>query len=182
MLFGKSIGIYGLGLSLRRCGSSFVRFNSSKSVGLDWVGYFKLKKQSSRINTVCSVITGIGGAAATISVLGNIEIDPEKKIAGLDPFIVFGGLIFIGGGFGYLLGPFIGEQVFKVANRSIFKEYSLKERKFLTRVKQHRVDPTSLSLSNPIPDYYGEKIYDIKGYKQWLRDCNAYRRKSKEFI
>jgi hypothetical protein len=29
-----------------------------------------------------------------------------------------------------------------------------------------------------VPDYYGEKIGSMKGYRQWLRDQATYRRKA----
>lgn len=45
-----------------------------------------------------------------------------------------------------------------------------KEREFHRHIKKNRVDPTLQSTSNPVPDFYGEKIGSIKEYRQWLRD------------
>lgn len=57
-----------------------------------------------------------------------------------------------------------------------------REREFLQHIKKNRVDPSFQSFSNPVPDYYGEKIGSIQQYKQWLKDQRAYNRKSKNFL
>lgn len=49
-----------------------------------------------------------------------------------------------------------------------------KEREFYTRIKRHRVDPTSSSIANPVPDYYGEKIGSVADYRRWLKDQRAF--------
>lgn len=186
-----------LGLS-RRCVTkglfSKVRFNSTSTITnttttsgspsglLSWVDYFKLKKQNNRINMVSGIITGLGGSLLTLGYLGNIEIDVEKPIMGFDPIMVMGGAVILGGFAGYLVGPFIGSFVFKMLNRSQLRQYEVKNSFFLSRLKNKRPDPSSQSFSNPIPDYYGERIYSLKDYRQWLRDCNAFRRKAKEFL
>lgn len=168
---------------LKRCLMPGIRFTSSTTKpNINWVEFFKLKKQNNRINTTASVFTGLGGAFITLSYLGNIEIDVEKPIMGLDPFMVLGGAVILGGGFGYVLGPFLGTSVFNFRNRAILNQFKLKDGVFLQRIKRNRVDPSSQSFSNPVPDYYGERIYSLNDYKQWLRDCNAFRRKAKEFL
>ncbi|EGV65063.1 TIM23 complex component [Yamadazyma tenuis] len=161
------------------------RFNSTStqpSASLNWVEYFNLKKQNNRINLASSVITGALGGLLTLNYLGNIEIDVEKPIMGFDPFIVMGGAVVVGSGIGYLLGPFLGTPFFGLLNRASLNQYKIKDQLFLQRIKLKRVDPSSQSFSNPVPDYYGERIYSLNNYKQWLRDCNAFRRKSKEFL
>lgn len=160
-----------------------VRLNSSStSTTLSWAEYFKLKKQNNIINTGASVFTGLAGGFVTLTYLGNIQVDVEKPIMGLDPLMVLGGAVFLGAGFGYLLGPFAGTSVFKLKNKSTLTQYMARDKEFLSRIRAKRVDPSSQSFSNPVPDYYGEKIYSLQGYKQWLRDCNAFRRKAKEFL
>ncbi|KAL6450616.1 PAM17 Presequence translocated-associated motor subunit PAM17 [Candida maltosa Xu316] len=160
-----------------------LRFNSSTTQPkLTWVDYFQLKKQNNRLNTIAGVFTGIGGSFITLTYLGNIEIDVEKPIMGFDPLMVMGGAVMLGGLVGYLLGPFLGSYVFRLSNKAKLTEFELKNSQFLSRLKVKRPDPSKQSFSNPIPDYYGEKIYSLKDYKQWLRDCNAFKRKSKEFL
>ncbi|CAK9437971.1 uncharacterized protein LODBEIA_P23490 [Lodderomyces beijingensis] len=179
-----ALGLYKRGLlkSVPR-----VRFNSSSSSAsgttpFSWADYFQLKKQNNRINFVSGIFTGIGGSLLTLGYLGNIEIDVEKPIMGFDPIMVMGGAVILGGFAGYLVGPFIGQFVFQVMNKSRLRQYDAKNSFFLSRLKNKRPDPSSQSFSNPIPDYYGERIYSLKDYRQWLRDCNAFRRKAKEFL
>ena len=49
-----------------------------------------------------------------------------------------------------------------------------KERAFYARIKKYRVDPTSSSMANPVPDYYGEKIGSVADYRRWLKDQRAF--------
>lgn len=57
-----------------------------------------------------------------------------------------------------------------------------KEKEFLAHIKKNRVDPSFQSLSNPVPDYYGEKIGSVTQYRQWLKDQRAYNRKRETFL
>lgn len=57
-----------------------------------------------------------------------------------------------------------------------------KEKEFYQRVRRYRVDPSSQSFSNPVPDYYGEKIGSVKDYRQWLKDQRAYNKKRQSFV
>lgn len=175
----KNIGIYNRLLNTI-CRS--VRFNSSGGPSLNWLEFLNLKKQNNRLNVASSIFTGLGGAFITLTYLGNIEIQVDKPIMGLDPFMVMGGAVILGGGVGYLFGPFIGTAVFNLKNKAVMHQFKIKDQIFLQKIRQHRVDPSSQSFSNPVPDYYGERIYSLKDYKQWLRDCNAFRRKAKEFL
>lgn len=149
---------------------------------MNWVDFFKLRKESKRINVVTSSVTSLAGAFATLTYLGNVEIDVEKPIWGLDPFMVMGGIVIVGGLAGYLVGPSIGVRLFNLKNSKTLPEFKKKDQVFLQRIQRNRVDPSSQSFSNPVPDYYGERIYSLDSYKQWLRDCNAFRRKTQEFL
>lgn len=164
-----------------KVGIRAVRFNSTL-VGMTWQKYLALKKQNSRINTVMSAFTAAGGALATLSYMGNLEIDPEKTIFGIDPLMFVVGAVLAGGFGGFLAGPVIGNPVFRLMNRNQLAQFRTRDRQFLERIKLRRVDPSSQSMSNPVPDYYGERIYSLADYKQWLRDCNAFKRKAKEFL
>lgn len=157
------------------------RFNSS-APQMNWVDFFKLRTESKRINVASSSLTSLLGAFATLTYLGNVEIDVEKPIFGIDPFMVLGGVVIIGGVAGYLAGPSIGVRIFNMKNSKVLSEFRAKDQIFLQRIKRNRVDPSSQSFSNPVPDYYGERINSLTKYKQWLRDCNAFRRKTEEFL
>lgn len=176
------IGIFPRSSTSLRVGLQ-LRLNSTATQNsMSWVDFFKLRKQNKLLNTGASVVTAGLTAFGTLEYLGNIEIDLEKQIFGLDPVMIMGGTVILGGVFGYLLGPFLGTPIFKLAKSSVLPQFKAKEELFLRRIKHYRVDPTSQSFSNPVPDYYGERIYSLKTYKQWLRDCNAYKRKAREFV
>jgi import inner membrane translocase subunit TIM23 len=57
-----------------------------------------------------------------------------------------------------------------------------KEKEFFNRVKKHRVDPTSSSYGNPVPDYYGEKIGSVADYRRWLKDQRAFNLKREKIL
>lgn len=57
-----------------------------------------------------------------------------------------------------------------------------KESQFFARIKKNRVDPSNSSTGNPVPDFYGEKISSVAGYRQWLKDQRAYNKKRTTFI
>lgn len=57
-----------------------------------------------------------------------------------------------------------------------------KEVEFYRRVKKFRVDPSASSMANPVPDYYGEKISSVAGYRQWLKDQRAFNKKRTTYV
>ena len=57
-----------------------------------------------------------------------------------------------------------------------------KDRDFYARIKRYRVDPSGQSVSNPVPDYYGEKIGSVSDFRGWMKDQRAYNKKRKNFL
>jgi len=101
----------------------------------------------------------------------------EVKVAqttGIDQIVTMGALFIICGAGGWLIGPFFGNALFNLRYRSMRELISAKEKEFFVRIKKHRVDPTSGSLGNPVPDYYGEKIGSVRDYRRWLKDQRAF--------
>ncbi|CDR36690.1 CYFA0S01e03576g1_1 [Cyberlindnera fabianii] len=174
-----------------RAFSSGVRlFNASKATthttttttDLSWTDFFKLRRQQRRINLGSSIVTALIGSTASWGYLANVEIDPTQMIFGFDPFMIFFAGFMAATGVGYMFGPLLGSAVFRITAGKKINGFKSKNKEFLERVFRNRVDPSSQSFSNPVPDYYGEKIDSLKTYKQWLRDCHAYRRKANEFL
>lgn len=167
-------------------GSRLLSATSTQSNGADngltWTEFFQLRKQQRRFNVGSSVFTAFLGCNASWAYLSTMEIDPTQTILGFDPLLVISTGIVSSGVLGYLFGPLIGSQIFKVSNRRKLSGYEVKNKEFLKRIIENRVDASSQSFSNPVPDYYGEKIGSLGEYRQWLRDCHAYRRKAKEFL
>lgn len=103
--------------------------------------------------------------------------DELTKLVPTDPFISMGILTFGATLLGWLIGPFFGNTVWKLMHRSRLPEFTIKEKGFFERIKRHRVNPTGASTNNPVPDYYGEKIGSVGGYRRWLKDQRAFNRK-----
>lgn len=104
------------------------------------------------------------------------------QVLGLDPVVVLGLATAGFGAVGWLIGPVFGNAAFKLANGRWGEEIASKEKQFFQRIKRYRVDPSSQSFSNPVPDYYGEKIGSVQGYRQWLKDQRAYNKKRESFV
>lgn len=147
-----------------------------------WNEFFKLRQQKRRINTICSAATAVFGLMAGAQYFGHKEIDPTQLILGLDPFLLFGAATAACGAAGWLAGPGLGGQVWRTVHRKRLSELLQRESEFYHHIQRNRVDPAFQSFSNPIPDYYGEKISSLHGYRQWLRDQRAFRHKAKTYI
>ncbi|KAF3916809.1 hypothetical protein ABW20_dc0108868 [Dactylellina cionopaga] len=149
---------------------------------LDWNSFLKLRKQKRRFNLAGSIFCSIVTSTIGINILGTLEIDPSKMIWGLDPLMALGVGLIASGATGWLIGPVAGTQAFKFMNRRWLPEITKKEKEFFHHIKKNRVDPSFQSLSNPVPDYYGEKIGSLSQYRQWLKDQRAYNRKREKFL
>ncbi|KAI5283878.1 TIM23 complex component [Ascosphaera atra] len=86
------------------------------------------------------------------------------------------------GSFGWLIGPFLGNGLFHLVYRRYKSDFEKKDKDLFARIKAFRVDPSANSFSNPVPDYYGEKINSVQGYRRWLKDQRAYNRKKRTFV
>jgi len=103
--------------------------------------------------------------------------DELTKLIPLDQVVSMGILTFAATFLGWLIGPIFGNAVWKLLHRSTLPEFTVKERAFFERIKRHRVNPTGASANNPVPDFYGEKIGSVGGYRRWLKDQRAFNRK-----
>ncbi|KAL7911779.1 mitochondrial import protein Pam17 domain-containing protein [Trichoderma velutinum] len=170
--------------SVRLYSSSPSATGSSSSVpALDWDSFFKLRLRRRRIQLLFSVVTGlIGGAAGTIFLAEGFA-EPLIAQIPLDPFFTLGIMTMACAGMGWLIGPTLGNQVFYIINRRFKTQMMQKEGEFFARVKRHRADPTNSSAGNPVPDFYGEKIQSVAGYRRWLKDQRAFnKKKSASFV
>ncbi|ORY11401.1 mitochondrial import protein Pam17-domain-containing protein [Clohesyomyces aquaticus] len=142
---------------------------------LTWNDFLKLRRTRRKISVVASSVSALATTYAGMSVFVQNNYDTIWAASfGLDPIVVAGlssvGLMALG----WLLGPMFGNAAFNAFYRKIRGEIESKEREFYKRIKDHRVDPTSSSMANPVPDYYGEKIGSVAGYRRWLKDQRAF--------
>ncbi|KZZ90483.1 Mitochondrial import protein Pam17 [Moelleriella libera RCEF 2490] len=150
---------------------------------LDWDTFFKLRLRRRRIQLLFSVTTGLFGGAGGAVLLSTGLAEPLVMQIPLDPFVTLGLMTLACAGMGWLAGPSIGNQVFYLMNHRFKAQMMQKESEFFTRVKKHRVDPSNSSAGNPVPDFYGEKIQSVMGYRQWLKDQRAFdKKKTRAFV
>lgn len=160
---------------------SIEELNLSKN--LTWTEFLKMRKQQRRIGTIGSGIAALSTMATAFAFVSNVQIDPTETFFGLDVFTCYIGGILCTGFVGFMFGPaIIGDPMFSLMNRGKMGAFNVKQKLFLKHIQKMRVDASRQSMNNPVPDYYGEKIGSLKEYRQWLRDCNEYRRKAKAFL
>lgn len=147
---------------------------------LTWNDFFRLRQRRRYINVASSLVTSSITFMGGVAVVASQEIE-SLQFFGLDPLIASGLVCVVFGATGWLSGPLLGAAVFRVfVGRA--GEISAKERDFYGRIRRYRVDPSSSSMQNPLPDYYGEKITSVQGYRRWLKDQKAFRRKRQSLL
>ncbi|KAF2630602.1 Pam17-domain-containing protein [Macroventuria anomochaeta] len=147
---------------------------------LTWNDFFALRRTRRRIGQASSGISAIGVTYYGLTFMINNGYDAvlSEQLGGFDPMMLMGlstlGMLAAG----WLIGPIFGNQVFNLAYRGVLPEFTRKDSAFFNRIKRHRVDPSVSSLANPPPDYYGEKIGSVAGYRRWLKDQRAFNLKT----
>ncbi|KIX94045.1 uncharacterized protein Z520_10382 [Fonsecaea multimorphosa CBS 102226] len=153
--------------------------SSSPPTALDWNTFFRLRTVRRRYALTSSIITSFASTAGALVAFSEIPAlaDNITKIIPTDPVIGIGIATFGATFFGWLIGPAFGNTLWRLLHRSRLPEFNKKERAFFERIKKHRVNPTGASTNNPVPDFYGEKVGSVAGYRRWLKDQRAFNRK-----
>lgn len=136
------------------------------------------------MNLVSSALSSVVFTLSGGGYLSTLEFSATQTIMGIDAPAMMG-IATVGiGALGWLSGPLVGNFIWnrKVSKLGWTDEVMSKETEFYHRIHKHRVDPRMQSVSNPVPDYYGEKIGSLKDYRRWLKDQRAYNRKREMFI
>lgn len=63
-------------------------------------------------------------------------------------------------GAGYLIGPILGSNLWRVTHRRTMALIEERDREFHRHIVRNRVDPRAQSATNPVPDFYGEQVPD----------------------
>ncbi|KAL2759027.1 hypothetical protein ACRALDRAFT_1028978 [Sodiomyces alcalophilus JCM 7366] len=149
---------------------------------LDWNTFFKLRKARRRWQVAFSALAMLASGTGGAIFLSTGAADPVLSQIPLDPFITLGMMVLGFSALGWLAGPSLGSAVFNMLNRQWKRQITMKEVEFFARVKKNRVDPSASGASNPVPDFYGEKISSVAGYRQWLKDQRAFNKKRTRFV
>ncbi|KAI0044032.1 mitochondrial import protein Pam17 [Auriscalpium vulgare] len=145
---------------------------------LSWTDYLAIRKGKRRWEQALTIPCVAGGLAGGAMFFGSLEMDASKPFMGIDPIFVLGGGTLGCMGLGYLLGPIIGSTFWRLTHRRSMALIEARDREFHKRIVKMRADPTAQSYTNPVPDFYGEKIGSLHQYRQWLKDQAKYKRKS----
>ncbi|KAJ2720318.1 TIM23 complex component [Coemansia sp. D1744] len=144
---------------------------------LDWEEFFQLRKQRrlwERVGALPCAMLGLSGGAALFATL---PVDPQQMFMGLDPMLLFGGSSLFCGALGFAIGPSVGRKCYRIMSTQTAKMLDHKEAEFFKHIKANRSDPSLSSASNPLPDFYGEKINSLHSYRKWLRKQREHERK-----
>ncbi|KAI0672679.1 mitochondrial import protein Pam17-domain-containing protein [Trametes maxima] len=163
-------------------GRSSAQPTQAEKESLPWQEYLTIRKRKRRWETAVTIPVTAGGFFVGISYFGNLETDPTKPIFNIDPMYVYGAATLGCAGLGYLLGPIIGSSIWRLTHRRLMRLIEQRDKEFHQHIVKNRVDPTAQSATNPVPDYYGEKIGSLHDYRQWLRDQAKFRRKAAGFL
>ncbi|KAI0154737.1 Pam17-domain-containing protein, partial [Hypoxylon sp. FL1284] len=135
---------------------------------LDWNQFFTLRKTRRRFQLVSSLFTMAAGGTAGAVLLVNMDMEWLLSKVPMDPFFALGGITLVCSALGWLAGPSLGSALFYSFRGGVKRPMARKEAEFFARIKKNRVDPSNSSLSgNAVPDFYGEKISSVAGYRQW---------------
>ncbi|KAL9091722.1 MAG: hypothetical protein Q9159_001237 [Coniocarpon cinnabarinum] len=154
--------------------------SSEPPTSLTWNDFFRLRQRRRYINVGASALTASASLITGVGVIAAQDLE-ALQIFGLDPMIAGGIACLVCAGAGWLMGPLLGTVVFRLFVGRM-SEMGAKERDFYGRIRRYRVDPSNSSMQNPVPDYYGEKITSVRGYRQWLKDQKAFRRKRESLM
>ncbi|KAI9651961.1 MAG: TIM23 complex component [Alyxoria varia] len=154
----------------------------SPQTALTWNDFFALRRRRRIFNLSGSVISAAGATISSTLIISSQPLDALQPF-GVDPLIGAGLMVFLSGGIGWLCGPLLGSGAFRLGkSKQVLRSIVEKEKDFYGRIKRFRIDPSGSSVQNPVPDFYGEKIGSVDGYRRWLKDQRAFNRKRSRFL
>ncbi|KDN50931.1 hypothetical protein RSAG8_00560, partial [Rhizoctonia solani AG-8 WAC10335] len=167
---------------LPRAGLTNVRLSStsipSKEPVLSWPEYLTIRKKKRRWEIATTIPSTFLALSTGLSYFGSIESDPSSLIFGVEPIYIYGLATMGCGGLGYLLGPVVGNSLWRMTHRQILPRIEARDAQFYQHIVKNRVDPSRQTATNPVPDFYGEKIGSLRDYRQWLRDQARFKKKA----
>ncbi|CAE6455646.1 unnamed protein product [Rhizoctonia solani] len=159
--------------------------SSSKEPVLSWPEYLTIRRKKRRWEMATTIPSTFLALSAGLSYFGSIESDPSSLIFGVEPIYIYGLATMGCGGLGYLLGGSrcltrkkVGNSLWRMTHRQILPRIEARDAQFYQHIVKNRVDPSRQTATNPVPDFYGEKIGSLRDYRQWLRDQARYQKKA----
>ncbi|CUA70222.1 Presequence translocated-associated motor subunit PAM17, mitochondrial [Rhizoctonia solani] len=168
--------------TLPRTAPKHIRYSStsasSNEAVLSWPEYLTIRKKKRRWEIATTIPSTFLALSTGLSYFGSIESDPSSLILGVEPIYIYGLATMGCAGLGYLLGPLVGNSLWRMTHRQILPRIEARDAQFYQHIVKNRVDPSRQTATNPVPDFYGEKIGSLRDYRQWLRDQARYKKKA----
>ncbi|KAJ3193162.1 TIM23 complex component [Irineochytrium annulatum] len=139
---------------------------------LPWTDYFqkrKEKKFAERVGALCGALIGFAGGSYYF--LAVVDFDPTEYIFDIiDPSAAYSIGALLVGVAGYTVGVLAGGYVWRVMQRTeILRAIDMRDKEFFRRIQSSRPSEVKLSIDTPMPDYYGEEVTSVPGYRAWLK-------------
>ncbi|KAI9020465.1 mitochondrial import protein Pam17-domain-containing protein [Hyaloraphidium curvatum] len=139
---------------------------------ITWNDFFRFRQERKTAERVGGILGGIAGFVGGTYYFGTLflDFDPTEMVFGvLDPAIAYTLGAMAAGAAGAAAGIFAGGAMWALVRRSAQASLKAREKDFFERIKKNRVVPTAQAVGNTAPDFYGEKIKDVRGYRKWIR-------------
>lgn len=150
---------------------------------MQWSDFFKLRKRRRVVSFATSIFTATFASALAFQYFANLVIDFNKTFMGIEMQWIYLGGIVISGFLGWVVGPLVGSQIFNILIGSSRAAFHQMDNVFLKHVAKNRPNPVRHNVNtNPLPDYYGEKIGSLHDYRQWLREGHLFEKKASKFL
>ncbi|KAJ1730966.1 TIM23 complex component [Coemansia biformis] len=151
--------------------------HAAAGLELNWDEFFRLRKQRRLWERLASLPCAMLGLGAGSAVFASLPVNPQQTFMGIDPLMLFGGSALFCGVLGFVIGPTVGRVWYRIGSKDVARMLEKKEVEFFTHIRANRSDPSFSSASNPLPDFYGEKINSLSAYRKWLRKQREHERK-----
>ncbi|KAJ2560033.1 TIM23 complex component [Coemansia sp. RSA 1933] len=149
----------------------------AKKIELNWEDFFYMRRNRRQWARVAAVPSGLMGLVAGAAFFASVRVGPNEMIFGFDPILVFCGATLGCMLVGFGMGPITSKAYFRFVSPGMERALERKEQEFFKHIEANRSDPIYSSVNNPLPDYYGEKIISLSGYRHWLRKQREHERK-----
>lgn len=146
---------------------------------LTWRGFFRKRWQRKSCERWFAASLGLVSFSASLYYVSFVkEFDPTVMFFGImDPSIAYMLMSFAGGALGACGGVFFGRLVWNRINYRLLHEMDIRDKIFDSHLAVHRAPSTAHSVDMPIPDFYGEKIKSLRGYRSWIRKHRKHMKK-----
>ncbi|CAE6445502.1 unnamed protein product [Rhizoctonia solani] len=128
---------------------------SPNEASLSWPEYLTIRKKKRRWEVATTIPSTFLALTLGLSYFGSIESDPSSLIFGVEPIYIYGVATMGCGGLGYLLGPVVGNSLWRMTHRQILPRIEARDVQFYQHIVKNRVDPSRQTATNPVPDFYG---------------------------